>query len=135
MDENNNIIIDQMPIDASRLSDDSQEDCHTDRDVVLKHLANFSSGMGIKLKGSDGTIWACALLGHGGKIKSRSQAKSSTAGTKNPIFVSVGHLISLEEAVKICAELSSARIPEPVRQADLSGRKLLRDQHPEKRKS
>jgi Endonuclease V len=40
--------------------------------------------------------------------------------------VSVGHQINLQDAVAISASLSLARIPEPVRQADLIGRQLLR---------
>lgn len=39
-----------------------------------------------------------------------------------PVFVSVGHKISLETAVGIVLETSKFRIPEPLRQADLLSR-------------
>ena len=63
-------------------------------------------------------VIACALVGHGGG--------KNDSGTKNPIFVSVGHKVSLHQAVKITAYLSRYRIPEPVRQADLRGRRIMR---------
>lgn len=47
----------------------------------------------------------------GAAVNTRIEAK--------PVFVSVGHKISLETAVAIVLETSKFRIPEPLRQADL----------------
>jgi deoxyinosine 3'endonuclease (endonuclease V) len=98
-----------------------------DRPSVMKDLASFCNGIGIKLSGDSDRfpVLACALVGHGGQIAA-SATSQPTTGTQNPIFISVGHKISLQRAVQICASLSMARIPEPVRQADLMGRNLLR---------
>ncbi|KAF9109272.1 hypothetical protein BGX27_007793 [Mortierella sp. AM989] len=52
-----------------------------------------------------------------------SAATSKSAdGTQNPIFVSIGHKVSLETAVAIVRACSLYRIPEPIRQADLKSR-------------
>jgi len=75
-------------------------------------------------------ILGTALVGHGRAgerrfpqfPRSSSNAKKST----RPIIVSVGHKSSPSEAASIAASLSIFRIPEPVRQADLYGRELLR---------
>ena len=88
---------------------------------ILNDIASICNGVAVKLKGDKDEILACALLGHGGRIGTKK-----TRGAKNPIYISVGHAISLEDAVRVCAQLSQARIPEPVRQADLWGRDLLR---------
>ena len=45
----------------------------------------------------------------------------------NPIYVSIGHMISLETAIKIVNDISIYRIPEPVRLADIRSRKFIRD--------
>ncbi len=74
-------------------------------------------GLAIPLHVPSRGILACAVLAHG----QRRQP------TQTPIFVSVGHLISLEQATQWVVALSVfSRIPEPVRQADLRGRALLR---------
>lgn len=82
-------------------------------------------------RGGGGRILACALVGHGGRRLLRLDMpplpRDVGVGCQNPIFVSVGHKLSLQQAVTICASLSLARIPEPVRQADLLGRELLRE--------
>lgn len=41
-----------------------------------------------------------------------------------PIYVSVGHKISLRTAVKLVREVSNYRIPEPLRLADINSRKI-----------
>jgi len=91
--------------------------------IILNEIKSFCSGVGVYLEVDSGEVLGCALVGHGGRIgvKHRKQL-----GTKNPIFISIGHNISLQDAVIVCAELSKARIPEPIRHADLWGRELLR---------
>ncbi|KAG0343705.1 hypothetical protein BG004_005065 [Podila humilis] len=52
-----------------------------------------------------------------------SATTSKTAeGTLNPIFVSVGHRVSLETSVALVRACSRFRVPEPIRQADLKSR-------------
>mmetsp|Transcript_6720 Transcript_6720/g.11111 ORF Transcript_6720/g.11111 Transcript_6720/m.11111 type:complete len:323 (+) Transcript_6720:72-1040(+) len=116
----------ERPVLLHRLdlnSIEAPEEKYLERDTVLEAAALLCKGIGFKLKGSSGEVLCCALLGHGGAIGVKRRVKS---GTKNPIYISIGHNISLDEAVAVCAELSQARIPEPVRQADLWGRELLR---------
>jgi deoxyinosine 3'endonuclease (endonuclease V) len=95
------------------------------------------------------SILAYALVGHGGRTcpSTRSSTrrtnpthppppacrKQRCGGTVDPIYISVGHNISLQEAVLITSQMSLSRIPEPIRQADLYGRALLRARSNEKR--
>lgn len=110
-----------------------------DRVEILRGLAPICQGLAIPLACSRGAprsnsstapeattkpeILACALVGHGGRLL---QSRKRDVGSKCPIYVSVGHQMSLEAAVSICAFLSLTRIPEPVRQADLIGRTMVR---------
>ncbi|KAA6369569.1 MAG: hypothetical protein EZS28_034902, partial [Streblomastix strix] len=43
-----------------------------------------------------------------------------------PIFVSIGHRISIETAVRLTIEVCKYRIPEPIRAADHLGREYVR---------
>eukprot|EP00980_Cylindrotheca_fusiformis_P006345 scaffold1356_cov123-Cylindrotheca_fusiformis.AAC.26 len=99
-----------------------------DRKDLLQQLAPLCNGIAIPLKG-DGDqrfpVLGAALVGHGGHSSSNSD--NTKKGTIKPIYVSVGHRLSLLSAVQITASLSLHRIPEPVRVADLYGRELLRD--------
>jgi hypothetical protein len=54
---------------------------------------------------------------------------------QNPIFISVGHKMSLSDAIKLCTLLSLSRIPEPIKQADFLGRELLRQKEKERKKN
>lgn len=49
-----------------------------------------------------------------------------TAACKNPIFISIGHKVSLDSALAIASTCSDCRVPEPVRQADKRSRETLR---------
>ncbi|KAF9359322.1 hypothetical protein BGX26_012607 [Mortierella sp. AD094] len=50
----------------------------------------------------------------------------SADGAQNPIFVSIGHKVSLETAVAIVRACSLHRVPEPIRQADLKSRSEIK---------
>ncbi|CCI40540.1 unnamed protein product [Albugo candida] len=64
------------------------------------------------LKGDSGRIWGAACC-----------FKSAT----NPVYVSVGHRVSLDTSIKVVEASSLYRVPEPIRQADLRSRRVLRD--------
>jgi hypothetical protein len=116
------------PPAASLPKENEEEDQDRDRKTMLQDLAPFCNGIAIPLKGGEDArfpLLGCALVGHGGQIAATSKS-SPVAGTSQPIFVSVGHKISSQKAVQITASLSLARVPEPVRQADLYGRQLMR---------
>ncbi|XVF10524.1 hypothetical protein REPUB_Repub07fG0190400 [Reevesia pubescens] len=66
----------------------------------------------ITLRGSSGFIWGAAMR--------------STQGSVKPIFVSIGHRVSLDIAIKIVKMTCKFRVPEPIRQADLRSREHLR---------
>lgn len=54
-------------------------------------------------------------------------ALKSARDAKNPIYVSIGHKVSLATAIRIVQNCCLYRIPEPVRQADLISRELVRN--------
>ena len=54
---------------------------------------------------------------------------------KKLIYVSVGHLVQLETAVKLVQRTSLHRIPEAVRRADGGSREVLRELEENKRKN
>lgn len=58
---------------------------------------------------------------------SRGAAVRSTDGSPNPIYVSIGHRVSLDTAIRVATSCCKYRIPEPVRQADQRSRTFLRD--------
>lgn len=64
------------------------------------------------------------LVGNSGKIL--GQALRSTNQSSKPVYVSVGHKISLEKAVDIVATCCKYRIPEAVRQADILSREHIK---------
>jgi deoxyinosine 3'endonuclease (endonuclease V) len=111
------LLVDKQCIDAN---DSVADSTNMDRGACMQEMPKNCNGLAMKLRGNNGRVLAAALLGHGGSLGGCS------VGTKIAIYISVGHNISLNRAVQICAALSLARIPEPVRQADLYGRRLLR---------
>ena len=54
-----------------------------------------------------------------------AMVRTTDEGTK-PVFVSVGHLISLPSAVALVLQCSVHRVPEPIRQADILTRVLVK---------
>jgi deoxyinosine 3'endonuclease (endonuclease V) len=65
------------------------------------------------------------LVGDSGEIW--GEAARISEGSKNPIFISPGHLISLDTSVSLTFLCSKGyRIPEPTRIADIKSREILR---------
>ncbi|KAF6093547.1 endonuclease V [Phyllostomus discolor] len=54
------------------------------------------------------------------------QALRSHEGSTKPLYVSVGHRVSLEVAVRLTHSCCRFRVPEPVRQADIRSRDHIR---------
>lgn len=124
--DNSVLIVDSEVIpkeNSSNSSDEKPKNEGPDRGALVQELSSVCRGVAVPLVNEAREVLACALVGHGGRTR---VGKKPSAGTKNPVYISVGHSISLEEAVRISANLSFAKIPEPVRQADLIGRELLR---------
>ncbi|KAL9330925.1 hypothetical protein ACSQ67_000535 [Phaseolus vulgaris] len=66
----------------------------------------------INLVGDSGRIWGVAMR--------------STQGSIKPIFISIGHMISLQTAITIVQKTCKFRVPEPIRQADIRSRDYIR---------
>lgn len=67
----------------------------------------------IKLIGDSGTCWGAGL-------------NMTEGGGRKPLFVSIGHRVSLETAVNVVKACCQYKNPEPIRQADLGSREYLR---------
>ncbi|KAL5107878.1 hypothetical protein TcWFU_006469 [Taenia crassiceps] len=78
--------------------------------LLLQRLKQMKRGDKLDLLGKEGLIDGVALL---------------TTASSNPVFVSPGHLITLQTAVEITLRCSIYRIPEPTRRADLRTREEL----------
>ena len=63
------------------------------------------------------------LVGQTGKIY--GVALKTASNVENPLFVTIGHKISLETAMKIILATSIYRIPEPVRNSDIKSKLFL----------
>ncbi|XP_022929569.1 endonuclease V isoform X2 [Cucurbita moschata] len=53
-------------------------------------------------------------------------AMRSTADSLKPIYISIGHRVSLDTAIRIVKSTCKFRVPEPIRQADIRSREYLR---------
>jgi endonuclease V len=72
---------------------------------------NSSSSVAVNLVGDSGAVWGAALC---------------CSGTVNPIYVSIGHRVSLSTAVALTQLTCRYRVPEAVRQADIRSREIVR---------
>lgn len=84
-----------------------------DEMVIKAHFRASCRAKGdfVPLTGLSGTIYGVAL--------------KSTATTTNPIYVSVGHKISLASAVALVTRTCIYRIPEPIRNSDIKSKPPL----------
>lgn len=87
------------------------------------------------LQGQSGVIWGAVCIKKRAQIYLRLinfifyflKAVRSLDNTTNPIFVSVGHRISLDTSIQIVLKCCRYRIPEPTRQADIRSREFIRN--------
>ncbi|XP_074294774.1 uncharacterized protein LOC141622664 [Silene latifolia] len=91
---------------------------------VAKNLHHVQGLNRSKISENDETVF---LIGNAGRTL--GAAVKSTLGSVKPIFVSVGHRMSLNTALKIVEMTCKYRIPEPIRQADIRSREYLRNNH------
>lgn len=92
------------------------------RDSVV---ANFrkkctTKGCNMDLIGNTGTVWGAA-------VKTSEKAI-------NPLYVSIGHKVTLKTAVELTLKYSKFRIPEPIRIADHKSREYIQSNYFEKRR-
>jgi deoxyinosine 3'endonuclease (endonuclease V) len=90
-------------VDGMTVSDikaDFTKNCHKRGDYNL-------------LTGKSGRVWGASV--------------KPTDDVTNPIFVSSGHMLSLETSVIITIAMIDYRVPEPIRQADIRTRAYLRE--------
>ncbi|OIW09248.1 hypothetical protein TanjilG_01219 [Lupinus angustifolius] len=78
---------------------------------LLRAKENSSQDL-ITLVGSSGHVWGAAMR--------------STKASVKPIYISSGHRISLQTAIRIVQMTCKYRVPEPVRQADIRSRDYIR---------
>ncbi|EFJ48572.1 hypothetical protein VOLCADRAFT_60257 [Volvox carteri f. nagariensis] len=64
------------------------------------------------------------LVGHSGAVHGVALCPGLS---RKPLFISVGHRLSLPTAVEIVRRCCLHRVPEPIRQADLRSRQWLRE--------
>ncbi|XP_061736649.1 endonuclease V-like isoform X4 [Nerophis ophidion] len=68
------------------------------------------------------------LIATSGKVLGK--ALRSSDKSRKPVYVSVGHKISLDTAVRLTHACCRFRVPEPIRQADCRSREFLRSHFP-----
>ncbi|XP_052050727.1 endonuclease V isoform X7 [Apodemus sylvaticus] len=81
-------------------------------DIMPQIVLLQAGGDTFPLIGNSGTVLGMALKSHDHSTK--------------PLYVSVGHRISLEVAVRLTHHCCRFRIPEPIRQADIRSREYIR---------
>ncbi|KAL7434473.1 hypothetical protein ACHAXM_004092 [Skeletonema potamos] len=126
------LIIDNESIPYNKEMELEKHHALTCFEDMLIQLHQVSTGIAIPMRsGIDNKDdLSYALVGHGGNRQTNSSSvkkKETARGSKNPIYVSCGSHISLLDAVSLVAFTTIARIPEPIREADLYGRQLMRE--------
>eukprot|EP00211_Chloroparvula_japonica_P014002 CAMPEP_0119129996 /NCGR_PEP_ID=MMETSP1310-20130426/7512_1 /TAXON_ID=464262 /ORGANISM="Genus nov. species nov., Strain RCC2339" /LENGTH=241 /DNA_ID=CAMNT_0007120459 /DNA_START=172 /DNA_END=897 /DNA_ORIENTATION=+ len=69
----------------------------------------------------------CELLGDSGRVWGAAVWTSRAEGPVKPLYVSIGHMVDLPTAIRLTVECCNVRVPEPIRQADLQSRKVIRE--------
>ncbi|NXM78146.1 ENDOV Endonuclease, partial [Serilophus lunatus] len=83
------------------------------RDELHKQqIHSLQAGESFPLTGTSGRVLGMVLRSHSNSSK--------------PLYISVGHRVSLDTAVRLVSSCCRFRIPEPIRQADIRSREYLR---------
>ncbi|EIN04570.1 hypothetical protein PUNSTDRAFT_122855 [Punctularia strigosozonata HHB-11173 SS5] len=82
-------------------------------DAVFRRIDGGGAGEVVEVRGTDGRVYGAAVR---------------TGGSRKHVFVSEGHGVDLEGSVGVVRRCSTYRIPEPVRRADLEGRRVVREE-------
>lgn len=93
----------------------------------LHHVEGLNHSEVRELLEKGGSKESIFLTGNSGRTL--GVATRSTLDALKPIFISIGHRISLTTAIKIVKMTCKYRVPEPIRQADIRSREYLR-KHP-----
>jgi endonuclease V len=88
------------------LRGDSGKVRHTEPDHAQKAGRDTAAWL------ADAQVWGAALR--------------LNAEVQNPIFISIGHRLGLASAVDVVKACSRHRVPEPIRQADIRSRAVIR---------
>ena len=101
---------------------------YADEQQELKeHLKDLDIGGHLELKHpSDNEVVGYALRPDYSKLQEHMYLHLSYKSAKNPIYVSVGHKVSLLKAKTIALRTCLFRLPEPIRQADIISREAVR---------
>ncbi|XP_078443775.1 endonuclease V family protein [Wolffia australiana] len=96
---------------------------------IGKNLHHFDgitmSGVRALLQGLDElSKGVVTLVGESGRTL--GAAMRSSTGSSKPIFISVGHRLSLDSCISIVNMCCMYRVPEPIRQADIRSRQHIR---------
>ena len=81
----------------------------------LARRACARAGDAAALVGDSGAVWGAVV-----------RTSQSDSGDFSPLYVSVGHGLSLSSALEVVRRCCRHRVPEPIRQADLRSREWLR---------
>ncbi|KAL7512890.1 hypothetical protein ACHAXN_010008 [Cyclotella atomus] len=116
--------------DSVSFTDAEQRSLHSENAAapaigkMLSNLSRVAYGLAVPMldeMSPDREILGYSLIGHGCHL-----AKSRLRGSKNPVYISIGNKITLQDAVTLVAcTCGMSRIPEPIREADSFGRSLL----------
>ncbi|KAJ1978547.1 hypothetical protein H4R35_001856 [Dimargaris xerosporica] len=99
---------------------------------IAKNFLQIDDGAQLTVKAVRERFQACLVRGHRQLILQGESGQiygmaMCTPATTKPIYVSVGHRISLNTAAMLSQLCCRYRIPEPVRMADLLTRQYIRD--------
>jgi deoxyinosine 3'endonuclease (endonuclease V) len=109
-DDEGVLVMPEMAIQPDSDGIGKDESSHLRYKDNVESVSNYCDGFAVPLMSKSESILAAALIAHGGVISRRSSSgKAKKGGTKIPIFISIGHEISLLQALQICIRSSYAR--------------------------